>query len=105
MRVAVIELRDTKGHKRPRAAVLADTPVFGYLIFNPGAAHVQAREEAPPTVGQMLPTLVHARVTRIHKGSIVIVGGYLMPGGGPLERPIPQAWWVRPTGHGGIKDQ
>jgi hypothetical protein len=64
---------------------------------------VQAREDSPPTVGAMLPGLVGARIRRIKKGSMVIVGGYVDPArSGPLHAAIPQAWWVRPVGHGGI---
>jgi hypothetical protein len=100
--VGVIELRDERGRKRSRADVLAEKPLFGYLILSPGSCYLQAREDAPPTVGAMLPALINARVKHIRKGSIVIIGGYLVPGDGPLTKPIPQSWWVRPTGHGGI---
>jgi hypothetical protein len=103
MEVAVIELRDDTGRKRPRADVLADKPVFGYLILSPVGAYVQAREEAPPTVGAILPCLINPRITRIRRGSMVIVGGYLDPSSRNIHTPpIPQAWWVRPVGHAGI---
>lgn len=86
-----------------RANVLADKPVVGYLILSPVGAYVQAREEAPPTVGALLPCLINPRITRIKKGSMVIVGGYLDPAARNIHAPlIPQAWWVRPVGHGGI---
>lgn len=103
MRVAVIELRDEKGRKRPRADVLSDKPVFGYLILTRRSAYVQGREDSPPSVGISLPCMVDPRITRIARGSMVIVGGYLDPTSRNIHTPlIPQAWWVRPVGHGGI---
>lgn len=103
MKVAVIELRDDKGRKRPRAAVLADQPVYGFLLFGPGCCYVQGRDDSPPTVGAILPALVDARVRLIRKGSMVIVGGYIDPSASNINAPrLPQAWWVRPVGHGGI---
>lgn len=103
MRVAVVELRDIRGRKRPRADVLAEKPVFGYLIFEPGGAFIQSREDSPPTVGGMLSILHQARVTRIGRGGMVITGAYVSPDSrGPIDPLIPQAWWVRPVGQGGI---
>jgi hypothetical protein len=102
MRVAVIELRDEKGRKRPRDAVRNETPLFGYLQFE-GTCYLQEHQDAPPTVGALLPVLANASVRRIRKGGMVVVGGYLDPNDrGPSPRLIPQAWWVRPVGHGGI---
>jgi len=103
MRVAVIELRDDHGRKRPRADVLAEKPVFGYLILSSRGAYVQGREDSPPSVGASLPCLIGPRITRISRGSMVIVGGYSDPSTRHVDAPlIPQAWWVRPVGHGGI---
>ena len=96
-------MRDSRGRKRPRAEVLAEKPVFGYIIFEPGGAFIQSREDSPPTVGGMMPILYQARVTRIERGGIVISGAYVGPDNrGPIDPLIPQAWWVRPVGHGGI---
>jgi hypothetical protein len=47
--------------------------------------------------------LVDPKITRIARGSMVIVGGYSDPSTRHVDAPlIPQAWWVRPIGHGGI---
>ncbi|NKI97524.1 hypothetical protein [Rhizobacter sp. SG703] len=103
MKVAVIEMRDGQGRKRPRDQVRAEKPVFGYLIYEPGFAALRALDEAPPTVGAMMPLLHHAKIRAIRKGGIMIVGAYVdMKSRGPIDPLIPQAWWVRPVGHGGI---
>jgi hypothetical protein len=103
MKVAVIELRDDAGRKRSRADVLADKPIYGYLILSRRNAYVQSREDSPPSVGASLPCLIDPRITRIERGSMVIVGGYLDSSSRNIHTPpIPQAWWVRPVGHGGI---
>jgi len=92
----VVELRHN-GQKRPREDVLADKPVHGHLILDRGGAYLQSRIESPPTVGGMLPILCWPRVTRINRHGMVITGYYLVPGAGPNQPGIPQAWWCRPA--------
>ena len=106
MLVDVVELR-LRGEKRPLSEVEAAKPVRGWLQLDLANVLWRSNRNNPRLLAlllnvernqQLLEPLDYARVRKIERGTMLIVGMQRHVRPIRVYEDLPQAWWVRPLG-------